>query len=506
MAYVPGFKHDIFISYAHVDNTPVADEKGWVTQLHSLLQAVIPQKIGRAEDLSIWFDFKLTGNDEFSDTLDSAFRNSALMLTVLTPSYLASKWCPRELNGFVSHPHPRFGPKIGDKNRVFKVMPSPHIPPNEQPIALQGSLGYPFYTINQMNGTEERFRRTTQQDPDQRYWQRLDDLARDIATTLKTMRSIANGEEPEPVKDEFTGPVVYLAEVTDDLIDQRDEVKRTLEQQNVKVLPEFELLHTAPESIQAAREALSRAQLSVHLLGQFYGRRPAGEQHSFIHLQYLEALAESERRRAAKGTPLPRLSWLKKDFDFADTDERQKEFLTSIQDDPGVDGELLKTGIEELKDTILAKVTPQPVTVLDEDPFFYISCTPDDNERARSILACLRSEKCEGIISLAEGADEDALRKHHQTNLRLCDVFMILYGRAPEMWVRAKAIEGYKIAKRRKKKPMKMYVCEWPPPADKKELDIALNNLGFWQSQENLTCDEVKKLLRELNNEARSTA
>lgn len=498
MAYVPGFEHDIFISYAHVDNAPVEDDDGWVTQLHTLLLKLIRQKIGRAEGLSIWRDAKLGGNDEFADTLDSAFRKSALMLTILTPSYLASEWCPKELDGFTSQSHRIFGPKIGDKNRVFKVMPSPHIPPNEQPISLQGSLGYQFYTIDEMKGTEERFRRTAQEDPDRRYWLKLDDLARDIAMVLKTMCSMASGE-PRPVHPP-SRPVVYLAEVTDDLIDQRDEVKRTLEQHNLKVLPETELLHTARASIEAAREALSRAQLSVHLLGQFYGRKPAGEQRSFIHLQYLEALKESARRVESKLRPLPRLSWLKKDFDFADADERQKEFLTSLEDDPGADGELLKTGIEELKDTILAKVTPEAVTLLEEDPFFYISCTPDDSERARRILACLRSENCQGIISPVEGADENALRKHHRANLRRCDVFMILYGRAPEMWVQDKAMEGWEIAKRRRKKPMQMYVWDWPPP-NKDEVGIALNNLKRWPSQEEFTCDEVRKLLREMNHD-----
>lgn len=73
MAYVPGFEHDIFISYAHVDNTPVEEDKdGWVTKLHASLLALIPQKIGRAEGFTIWRDLKLSGNDEFADTLDAA--------------------------------------------------------------------------------------------------------------------------------------------------------------------------------------------------------------------------------------------------------------------------------------------------------------------------------------------------------------------------------------------------------------------------------------------------
>lgn len=493
MAYVPGFEHDIFISYAHVDNAPLEEEQdGWVTKLHASLMTLIPQKIGRAEDFSIWRDLKLDGNDEFAETLNSAFRRSALMLTILTPSYLASKWCSKELGGFSSQPHPMFGPRVGDKNRVFKVMPSPHVPTNEHPDSLQGSMGYQFYAINQMKGTEERFRRTAQQDPDQRYWQKLDDLARDIADLLKKMRQTATGEALAHVRDESTGPIVYLAEVTDDLIDQRDEVKRALEQHNVKVLPEVELLQSSLASVAAAREAIGRAQLSVHLLGRYYGRRPAGEERSFIHLQYLAALTESERR------PLPRLSWLTKDFDLANADERQREFLTSVENDLGAGGEFLKMGMEELKDTIMSKVTPPPASSLEEDSFFYISCTPADSERARRILSCLRSENCQGIVSPAEGADESVLRKHHRANLRRCDVFMILYGRAPEIWVQDRAMEAWDVAKRRKKKPMKMYVYDWPPPL-KNEVGIALQNLERWESGEEFTCEEVKKVLRKMN-------
>ncbi|HEY9503782.1 MAG TPA: toll/interleukin-1 receptor domain-containing protein, partial [Pyrinomonadaceae bacterium] len=224
MGYVPGFEHDIFISYAHVDNTSTEDKDGWVTRLHASLLKLIPQKIGRAENFSIWRDRKLGGNDEFVETLDAAFRRSALMLTILTPSYLASTWCGKELDGFTSQPHSKFGRTVGDKNRVFKVMPSPHIPPDEHPVPVRGSLGYQFYTMNEMTGTEERFRRTTEQDPDQRFWLRLDDLARDIAFVLKKMRDIAMGKDPGTVTPAFSGPVVYLAEVTDDLIDQRDEI------------------------------------------------------------------------------------------------------------------------------------------------------------------------------------------------------------------------------------------------------------------------------------------
>ena len=50
MAFVPGYKHDIFVSYAHVNNqvVPGADE-GWVTILVKWLGIGLSQKLGRKE-------------------------------------------------------------------------------------------------------------------------------------------------------------------------------------------------------------------------------------------------------------------------------------------------------------------------------------------------------------------------------------------------------------------------------------------------------------------------
>ena len=85
MAYVPGFEHDIFISYAHVDNAS-DNEDGWVTRLHASLLKLIPQKIGRAENFSIWRDPKLGGNDDFIESIDAAFRRSAITRAISSRS------------------------------------------------------------------------------------------------------------------------------------------------------------------------------------------------------------------------------------------------------------------------------------------------------------------------------------------------------------------------------------------------------------------------------------
>jgi hypothetical protein len=52
MAAVPRFRHDVFVSYAHDDNVPVAGtEVGFVSQLVADLKAEVTRKVGRGLDI-----------------------------------------------------------------------------------------------------------------------------------------------------------------------------------------------------------------------------------------------------------------------------------------------------------------------------------------------------------------------------------------------------------------------------------------------------------------------
>ena len=46
--------HDIFVSYAHVDNELLSGETdGWITQLISTLEVYLRQKLGRREKFTL---------------------------------------------------------------------------------------------------------------------------------------------------------------------------------------------------------------------------------------------------------------------------------------------------------------------------------------------------------------------------------------------------------------------------------------------------------------------
>ena len=62
--FVPGFTHDIFVSYAHVDNRKFGRDAGWVETLVENLRDGLPQKLKRGQP-DIWRDLRLSSNEPF---------------------------------------------------------------------------------------------------------------------------------------------------------------------------------------------------------------------------------------------------------------------------------------------------------------------------------------------------------------------------------------------------------------------------------------------------------
>jgi hypothetical protein len=90
------FNKHLFISYAHVDNMMTSDDnQGWVTRFHSSLKAFLSGAIG--EEAVIWRDDKLRGNDVFADEIVDQFPETALLVSIVSPRYLMSEWCLREI-------------------------------------------------------------------------------------------------------------------------------------------------------------------------------------------------------------------------------------------------------------------------------------------------------------------------------------------------------------------------------------------------------------------------
>jgi len=140
------FQKDLFVSYAHVDDlaTP-GDGQGWVTRFHKYLETYLSQSLG--QHATVWRDDRLRGNDIFASEIVKQFPETAVLLSIVSPRYIESEWCLREVNEFCKTAERAGGLTIDDKARVISVMlrrlPSERA--SHLPNILKDALGYEFF-------------------------------------------------------------------------------------------------------------------------------------------------------------------------------------------------------------------------------------------------------------------------------------------------------------------------------------------------------------------------
>ena len=210
MTYVPGFTNDIFISYSHIDDQAV-DGPGWVSDFHRRLLIKVGEELGAS--VQIWRDKRITAATDFTRELERQVRGSAMLLAILSPGYVNSKWCDWELTGFAgSH-------RVGDlwvdtKCRAIKIFKRPADVSGLRVLAE--AEGVKFFDVDpasdssyEMDGSSPLSKR------------RLTDLGHDIGFVLRAMRK---------------SRTVFLGTPSATLRDQRERVRQELEGRQYRIL------------------------------------------------------------------------------------------------------------------------------------------------------------------------------------------------------------------------------------------------------------------------------
>src|SRR5262245_27129670 len=142
MGLVSGYNNDVFISYSHIDNQPFGDPGGgWVDIFHEHLQNFVNVHVGRRTN--VWRDRRLTGAEILSDEIEQQLRSSAVLVSVISPGYLQSEWCNRELVGFTKAAQERGNLRVGNLQRVVKALRLP-VDRSKLPSLLDDVLGGQF--------------------------------------------------------------------------------------------------------------------------------------------------------------------------------------------------------------------------------------------------------------------------------------------------------------------------------------------------------------------------
>jgi TIR domain-containing protein len=441
------FEHDFFISYAHLDDQPLVEgEPGWVSHLHRLLEIRVGQFLGAKP--KIWRAPKIQGNDYFADTILESLPNAAALVSVLSPRYVQSEWCARELQTFCHALESSGGLRIADKSRIFKVIKTP-VPREQHPNEVQPLLGYEFYVVDSQTGRPRELFHAYGPDAERAFLAKLDDLAYDIAKLLELLKNGGGAVQPQASKGK-----VYLAETSFDLRDERETIKRDLVRNGYEVLPDQPLPLYVSDFEEFVRGQLGRCMLSVHLVGRTYGVVPDGASRSLVVLQQ-ELAAE---RSAAGG--LTRLIWMAPDLQIED--ERQRELAEYLQTSPEVHAhaELLQIPLEDLKTAIHSKLAPPPSPTtktmriyVGDVPRLYLLCDQQDLESTRPLEDLIFNAGFEVMLPLFD-QDEAQARVDHEESLCTCDAVLLFYGEAGEPWLRRKLREVQKSAGLGREKPL----------------------------------------------------
>jgi hypothetical protein len=448
MSFLPDFEDDIFISYAHIDNQPLTEgQKGWISNFHEALEIRLAQLLGA--EAKIWRDPELRGNDFYADKLVGHLPKIAVLVSVVSPRYVNSEWCLKEVKEFYKVAEQTGGIRIEDKARLFKVVKTP-VPLEKQPPEIQGLLGYEFYQIEKLTGRAREF--NLEVDPSARlgYWKILDDLAHDIHQLLEKLRG--GKARPNKQADAALGVTIYLAETTFDLREARDNIRRELRQRGHTAFPDKPLPLNADDFRVAVREYLQHSTLSIHLIGENYGFIPEAEDRSHVCLQN-EIAAE-----CSHAPTFSRLIWMPPGL--TGREERQRQFIEYLRCDPNAQqgGELLETSLEDLKTVIEDRLRTDkkmlPGILLEDSPRrLYLICDQQDYDSIAPLENYLYDQGYEVILPALEG-DEAQVHEDHKENLLLCDACIIYYGKATELWLRAKLRDLQKIAGYGRSKPM----------------------------------------------------
>jgi hypothetical protein len=467
------FEKHVFISYSHLDNdTDTPGKDGWVSHLEKTLYGQLSTRLG--EKARIWRDPTLRGNEDFPEEIVGQFSNAALLVSVISPGYLNSKWCKRELTGFCDAAEHTTGLKIGNKYRVLKIVKLPVEREKQDTLhpMMSHMLGYEFYT----GGKEDT---AIELDPEyaenaQLYRTRVAMLAQDIAVLLKQLAADSEGstqvQTAAPCK-----ATVYLADCAYDRRTDRNFLAAELKARNYKVLPENSQINDRPEYTADVSRLLEESKLAIHLIGNGYGTVPdgPGEQKSVVVLQNELAI---ERSRSAG---LARIIWIP---DGATPDNSvQETFIKSLLEDANAQfgADLIRGGFEALKENVIAtlrkleepKPEKTPEQTAAEPKLVYIVCDAKDRENTIPLRKFLKSRGLEARIPIFQG-EATAVREANQQALRDCDAVMIFYGAGEETWKRAVDCEllklpGYHPGKPR---PLVFTYLAGPDSPDKRDL------------------------------------
>ena len=492
--------NDVFISYAHIDNESLTEgQQGWISQFHRTLEVRLRQLMG--ENPQVWRDQKLMGNDIFDEKLVKEYSNAKVMISIVSPRYMKSDWCQKEALEFHGAAENSGGVFVGGKSRIIKVVKTPvQMSGVDGPLGevFERVLGFEFFEVDSDTGRIREYNEEFGREAKRNYLERVYDLAQEISDLLQ------NVDNPEQATDSTgNGRVVYLAETTNDLRNERDRIRRELMERGHTVLPDRPLPLDADEATQVVDEFLEKSHLAIHLVGQRYGVVPEGGELSMVELQ---------TRRSAIGCDagaIERLVWMPSILE--PDNQKHEQFIQYLTEtDEGMAAtELLRGPIEQVNEIALkALVPPEPEPEVESTSstdnteegakLIYLICDQTDEKAIEPIEDHLFDQGYEVKVPQFDG-DEATFTQVHQDNLRFCNGVLIYFGEASSQWVEMKLMDLLKAPGYGREKPLTAKAVYVGPPDNRRKSRFRTRNAEVIQGSASFEGSHLSTFLNSVN-------
>ncbi len=378
---------------------------------------------------------------------------STILLIILSRGYLNSKRCLSELENFLK--------LKTESGRVFiverdKVQPPTNllelISHNNHKFWLYGSNS--AYTLEMPQSNYEG----------REYYQKIAFLAKKLTDKLKELKTQSSFS---PSNDETkTENTVFLAEVTDDLDEYREQFKQLLEQQGYEVLPQRSYLLSDKCQLHGYNEDIKKSIAFVQFLSDTEGKPECP--YPLLQYQY------------AKTTGKPILQWRNKSLKVEKVTNDEHRTLLELDT-------VMAIGIEEFRHEVLEvlQAIKQPPTQIARAPqqhlssfWIFVNAIQADESFAKKLRDYIFDKHNIFCMSPIYEGEPRKLRREHEENMRDCHAMVVVYGNSGAEWVRAQFRDLVKFSCQNNAQPCLSPgggVCE-APPLPKPPINIAFQS------------------------------
>lgn len=404
-------KHSLYISFAADDNAKDGKTVGWVDSFIRYLTVYIQRINNQSVEI-----VPLEGSSKRPEKLGET--DGLLLIT--------SK------NYFKSNLSKLDSPLLTDPSRVFKIDLSP-LNKVALPKELRSLIEFNFF--ERIPGSEE-FETLNTASRGQNYWLKIIDLAFEINRTVYKQYSQVNVENKK---------TIFLAETSYDQIHQRDEIKRELIRHGHIVLPEKPFSGDLNELKNQIRECLSKADLTVHIIGEAYGEIPEGSDKSIVEIQNHLSTEHYAKNKGTETESLHRLIWMP--LNLRPSSNQQKLYLDQLKDDIAstAGAEIIQTPLEILKTVIHSRlqvfdaetrVKKMKLSQKSEHKTVYLLYDKKDEADISGFIKDISSRNFEVILPKFEGKQIEFLESHRKSLVKSDGI--LLYANQNLNWVNSK--------------------------------------------------------------------